>query len=145
MARIDIDLSGLSDLHIATERIQSQFQTVGAGINQAFERLDTVPDSVSRLDAVFAQAGQSLSDALSRAARSGELDFRSMAEAILADFARIAAEAVVTRGAVSNMTAPMVNLNMSLGAGSDAASIIGASGNISTAIARAVALGGRFL
>ena len=145
MHQIEINSDGLSPLFQATDRLQSRFQTLGQHIDQAFERFDTVPGAVSQLDAVFIQMGQSLSSALGQAARSGELDFRSMAEAILADFARIAAQAILTRNAIAGGSGPTVNLNMSLGAGVDAGSVIGAAGDISSAVARAAALGGRFL
>lgn len=47
------------------------------------------------LEQAFQRAGQTIEQTLSQAARSGELDFRRMTEAILADLARLAAEAVI--------------------------------------------------
>lgn len=95
------------------------------------------------LESVFATAGQNIERTLSQAARTGELDFGNMAEAVIADLARIAAEAVIANSGIS-AAGQTVNLNMSVGAGADSGSIIGAAGNIASAIAMAAARGGRF-
>ncbi len=96
------------------------------------------------LEQAFGRAGQSIERALSQAARSGELDFSRMAEAVLADLARIAAEAVLARSGLSG-GGQTVNLNMAVGAGADAGSVVGAAGSIASAVAMAAARGGRFI
>ena len=96
------------------------------------------------LEQAFGRAGQSIETALSRAARSGELDFKRMAEAVLADLARIAAEAVIAQSGLGQGAGQTVNLNMAVGGGADAGSVIGAAGSIANAVAMAAARGGRF-
>ena len=54
------------------------------------------------LEAAFGRAGQGIQAVLGQAARSGELDFERMAESILRDLARVAAEAVVSLGQGGN-------------------------------------------
>jgi hypothetical protein len=95
------------------------------------------------LESAFENAGQRIEETLARAARSGELDFQRMAESILRDLARIAAEAVFAGGGGSG--APTINLNMTQAGGGEARGIIASQGAISAALARAAASGGRFL
>ncbi len=52
-------------------------------------------DAARRVASAFEEAGDAIADALGAAARSGELDFSSMAEAVLQDLARIALEIAV--------------------------------------------------
>lgn len=99
--------------------------------------------SADLLERAFGQAGQSIEQALGQAARSGELDFRRMADSILTDLARIVAEALVAQSGLGQV-GQAVTLNMSLGAGADAGSVVGAAGQIATAVAAAAAKGGRF-
>lgn len=97
------------------------------------------------LGAAFDEAGGRIERALSQAARSGELDFSRMAEGILRDLARVAAEALVARaglGAAANQT---VNMNFSLGAGADANSVMASRNTIAATLARAASAGRRFL
>jgi len=54
------------------------------------------------MSAAFERAGQSIEGALSRAARSGELSFSAMADAILRDLSRIATERFIT-GPIDNL------------------------------------------
>lgn len=96
------------------------------------------------LGAAFDQAGTRIEAALGRAARSGELDFSRMAEGILRDLARIAAEALVA-GTGSAGSSQTVNMNLNLGAGADAQSVMSSRGSIATALARTAAAGGRFI
>lgn len=100
--------------------------------------------AAAALETAFGQAGQGIERALSQAARAGELDFRRMAEAVLADLARIATQAVLARSGLSD-GGPTVNLNMSVGPGADAGSVVGAAGSIANAVALAAARGGRFI
>ena len=99
------------------------------------------------LGEAFDQAGTRIEQALGRAARTGELDFSRMAESILRDFAKIAAEALVSGlfggGATgSNQT---VNMNFNMGAGANANSVMASRGAIATALARTASAGGRFI
>lgn len=117
-------------------------------LSRASESLSTLVDgpgteAARALENAFGQAGERIEQALSQAARSGELNFRNMTEALLADLARIAAEAVIAQTGLA-WVGQTVNLNMSVGAGADAQSIVGASGTIATSIAAAVARGGRY-
>ena len=95
------------------------------------------------LEQAFTQAGSRIEQALGRAARSGELDFRRMADSVLSDLARIAAEAVIAQAGLSRV-GQTVNLNMSVGPGADAGSIVGSAGSIARAVAAAAAKGSRF-
>ena len=100
-------------------------------------------EAANALERAFAQSGARIEQSLTRAARSGELDFRRMANAVLADLARIAAEAVITQSGLAQV-GQTVNLNMSVGPGADAGSVVGAAGSIANAIAGAAARGARF-
>ncbi|MEO0608016.1 MAG: phage tail tape measure C-terminal domain-containing protein [Pseudomonadota bacterium] len=100
-------------------------------------------EAAARLEQAFAQSGARIEQVFSRAARSGELDFRRMAESILADLARIVAEAVIAQSGLGQV-GQTVNLNMSVGGGADARSVVGAAGSIASAVASAAARGARF-
>ncbi len=101
-------------------------------------------DAADAISRSFGQAGASIEAALAGAARTGELDFRNMAESILRDLARVAAEAVLTGDAVKASTGG-VTMNLNLGPGADANSVLSNRAAISTALARAASAGGRFL
>jgi len=96
------------------------------------------------LGAAFDQAGTRIEAALGRAAQSGELDFSRMAEGILRDLARIAAEALVA-GIGGGGASQTVNMNFNMGAGANAQSVMASRGAIATALARTAAAGGRFI
>ncbi|MDJ0920552.1 MAG: phage tail tape measure C-terminal domain-containing protein [Henriciella sp.] len=123
-----------------------EFETELADASAALTTLVEGPGQAAAdaLGEAFGQAGLQIEQALNKAARSGELDFKGMTEAILADLARIAAEAVVAQSGLSQ-AGQTVNLNMSLGAGANADSVVGASGLIASTVALAAARGGRFL
>lgn len=91
----------------------------------------------------FDQAGTRIEAALGQAARSGELDFSRMAEGILRDLARIAAEALVA--GIGGGASQTVNMNVNLGAGANAQSVMSSRGAIEKSLARAAAAGGRFI
>ncbi|MEH6694719.1 MAG: phage tail tape measure C-terminal domain-containing protein [Hyphomonas sp.] len=96
------------------------------------------------LAAAFGRAGTQIEAVLGQAARSGELDFERMAESILRDLARVAAEAVVALGQGGN-GGQAVNLNMNFASGADESSAMQSRGAISATLARLVSSGGRFL
>lgn len=123
-----------------------EFETELAEASAALSTLVEGPGQAAAdaLGDAFGQAGLRIEQALSQAARSGELDFKSMAESILADLAKIAAEAVIARSGLTQ-GGQTVNLNMAVSAGADAGSIVGASGSIASAVAMAAARGGRYL
>jgi len=119
---------------------------------QAGQALAALADGPGRaaaeaLGSAFDQAGTRIEEALGRAARGGELDFSRMAESILRDFARIAAEALVSgifsggRGGAGQT----VNMNFNMGAGANANSVMSSRGQIATALARTASAGGRFI
>ena len=119
-----------------------------ARIESAGEALRELADgagaeAASALEEVFASAGRRIEETLASAARSGELDFQRMAEAILRDLARIAAQAAFSGGQAG--PAPSITVNLSSGDRGDARGILASQGAISSALARAVSSGGRFL
>ena len=95
------------------------------------------------LEEAFGRAGQSIETALGQAARAGELDFSRMAQSVLGDLARIAAEAAIARAGLGTAAHGLtVNMNV---AGDTAAGGVGAArGEIARAVARAVTVGGRY-
>jgi len=113
----------------------------------------TAADDVAK---AFEFAGERISLALERAAKSGELSFSSLAESVARDLARIAITELFTAplqqaigglgqaitGAASK---PSVNVNMSVSGVTDAQSFTKSQGQISSAVARAVADGQRYI
>jgi len=113
----------------------------------------TAADDVAK---AFEFAGERISLALERAAKSGELSFSSLAESVTRDIARMAITELFTAplqqaigglgqaitGAVSK---PSVNVNMSVSGVTDAQSFTKSQGQISSAVARAVADGQRYI
>ena len=106
----------------------------------------------------FEQAGERIEKALIKAARTGELSFSDMAESILRDLAKIAAQQLITNpleqlisGIGGGVTTPSnaVNITMNVSGVSDGAgltrSLSQSQGQISSALARAVSDGTRFL
>lgn len=93
---------------------------------------------------VFDNAGARIEGALSQAARSGELDFQRMAESVLGDLARIAAEALILsgRGASSGQG---VNMTLNFAQGADRREAAASGQVIATTLARLAVSGGRFL
>ncbi|MEO0881493.1 MAG: phage tail tape measure C-terminal domain-containing protein [Pseudomonadota bacterium] len=102
-------------------------------------------DAADALGEAFDDTGRRIEQALGRAARSGELDFSRMAEGILRDLARIAAEAVLAQTGALGGQGQTVNFNLALGPGANADSVMRSRGTIATALARTAALGGRFI
>ena len=94
------------------------------------------------LGAAFDGAGQRIEAALSQAARSGELDFRRMAEGILQELARVAAEAVILRGQGGGGG---VNATFNFAPGAEENGTAGQMAGVSALLARMVQAGGRFL
>ncbi|MEM9226081.1 MAG: phage tail tape measure C-terminal domain-containing protein [Pseudomonadota bacterium] len=121
-----------------------EFEAELAEASAALEAFGRGPGlaATEALEQAFGRAGQSIASVLSQAAKSGEVDFRRMSEAILADLARIAAEAVVARTGLGQ-TAQTINVNVPQGG--DASGLVGAAGTIASAVAAATARGGRFL
>lgn len=97
------------------------------------------------LEAAFGRAGASIEAALGQAARSGELNFERMAESILRDLARVAAESLATMAGLGRSAAQPVTLNMNFAPGTDERSALESQGAVSALLARLVAGGGRFL
>ena len=105
-------------------------------------------EAAEALERAFGRAGITIERTLAQAAKSGELDFKRMAESILGDLARIATEALLARSGLFGQAGSggqTVNLNMALGAGADAGSLLASQGQIAAALARAAASGGRFI
>ena len=93
------------------------------------------------LAAAFGAAGDRISLSLGEAAKSGELDFRKMAEAILRDLARVAAEALILKQAPGNS----MSANFNFAPGADERGALAQSSAIAALLARMVQGGGRFL
>jgi len=104
----------------------------------------------------FEFAGERISSALERAARSGELSFNSLAESVTRDLARLAVTELFTAPlqqaigglgkAIKGASAkPSINVNMSVSGVSDAQSFTKSQSQISSALARAVADGQRYI
>ncbi len=76
------------------ERVAENAARAGA----ALEALANGPaqHAADAMSAAFERAGRSIEGALSRAARSGELSFSAMADAIMRDLSRIATERFIT-------------------------------------------------
>jgi hypothetical protein len=128
----------------------NKFEADLASAGDALSALANGPgqDAANALETAFGRAGASIEKTLAQAARSGELDFKRMAESILRDLARIATEALIARsglGGADGQAGQTVNLNMALGAGADASSVLASQGMISAALARAASAGGRFI
>lgn len=119
---------------------------------------DESEDSAELAARAFERAGERIEKALIKAARTGELSFSDMAESILRDLAKIAAQQLITNpleqvisgigGGGQGGGAP-VNITMNLSGVSDAAglqrSVTQSQGQIASALARAVNDGSRFL
>ncbi|MBR9806552.1 MAG: hypothetical protein GYB49_04935 [Alphaproteobacteria bacterium] len=97
------------------------------------------------LEAAFGRAGQSIETALGQAARSGELNFERMAESILRDLARVAAESVTAMAGLNHSAGQAVTLNMNYAPGTEEPAGRESQGAMSALLARIVAGGGRFL
>ena len=98
-------------------------------------------EAANVLSVAFGAAGEEIEQALSRAAETGTLDFNRMAESILRDLSRIAAEAILAGGPGANNT----TLNMNFAPGADQQGFASNAGVLSALLARMVAQGGRFL
>lgn len=122
-----------------------EFETELQAASESLTRLVEGPgvEVAAILEQAFGRAGANIERALGQAARSGEVDFRRMAESILGDLARIAAEAVIAQSGLGQV-GQTVNLNMSVGAGAEQRSVVGAAGTIANAVALAAARGARF-
>ena len=145
MNDINIDLGNLLGTLTAFQDLGTGLRAARSEIRGTLNDMNEIPKAVGDLEKDVHQIGTSIANALGQAARSSELDFRNMAETILADLARLAAESVFAPSGGAPGPTQNVNLNMTLGAGSDANSVIGAAGSIATALASAVSRGGRFL
>lgn len=113
------------------------------GAARALQELANGPgrEAADALADGFGQAGERISQSLGQAARSGELDFSRMAEGILRDLARVAAEALVLRQAPGSS----VSASFNFAPGTDERSALGQSGAVAALLARMVQGGGRFL
>ncbi|MEO0754039.1 MAG: phage tail tape measure C-terminal domain-containing protein [Pseudomonadota bacterium] len=119
-------------------------------LERASERLQAFADGPAKdaaqsVERSFAEAGQRIEAILAQAARSGELDFKGMAEAILKDIARIAAEGVFAPGRSGGQAGQTINLNLLGQSAPSARGVIASQGAIASALAKTVSAGGRFL
>jgi hypothetical protein len=113
------------------------------GAADALRSLSAGPakEAADTLARAFDDAGDRIAGSLGQAARSGELDFRRMSDAILRDIARVAAEALILRQAPGNS----LSANFNFAPGTDDRGVMQESGAIAGLLARLVQGGGRFL
>ena len=113
-------------------------------------------DAADDVAKAFEFAGERISLALERAARSGEFSFNSLAESVTRDLASLAITELFTAPlqqaigglgkAISGSSAkPAINVNMTVSGVSDAQSFTKSQGQISSTLARAVADGQRYI
>lgn len=103
----------------------------------------------------FEIAGERIASALEKAARSGEFSFNALAESVTRDLARLAINELIVgplQGAVDSIGKPSaggsakpLTVNMNITGASDAASFKRSQGQISSALARAVASGQKYI
>lgn len=107
----------------------------------------------------FELAGERIAQSLSKAARTGELSFNSLAESITQDLARLAINELIVGplnsaiggiggglgGAGTGGTARGTTINMNIAGVSDAGSFQRSKGQISATLARAVLDGQRYI
>ncbi|HAQ35460.1 MAG: hypothetical protein CMF74_08310 [Maricaulis sp.] len=116
-------------------------------------------EAAEAIAAAFERAGTSIEAALVRAARTGELSFSSIAEAILRDLSRLASDRFVAgpvesllaglTGALPDLNtakpqtagAPPVTVHLNLPAGADVSAIRRSETQIAASLARAVRKG----
>lgn len=112
----------------------------------ALRRLSEGPgrEAADALSAAFDGAGERIEVALSQAARTGELDFKRMADGILKEMARVAAEAVILGGA-RGAGGGGVNATFNFASGADESAMTGSAAGVTALLARMVQAGGRFL
>jgi len=113
-------------------------------------------DAADDIAKAFELAGDRITHALERAARSGEFSFNALAESVTRDLARLAITELFTnplqdalsglgKAVTGSLSKPSVNVNMTVSGVSDAQSFTKSQGQISTALARAVADGQRYI
>lgn len=102
----------------------------------------------------FEIAGARIEQALVSAAKTGELSFSDMAESILQDLAKIAAQQLITNpletilsgfGGGGGNNGQNINVTMNLSGAPDASALRQSQGQISSTLARAVADSQRYL
>ena len=139
---------------MATETTQETFDLSGAlaqvvDFEQELDALATLaaPRAAEALAESFELAGDRIEKALSRTAKTGQIDFENMVTAILSDLARLAVSSAVEQtisGMGGGMSSPPVSVNIAVSESTDASGIIAAQGQIASAIGQAVLSGGRW-
>lgn len=107
----------------------------------------TVPRNAEAMADTFEAAGLRIEEALSRAARTGEINFENLISSVLADLARLGVGAVLDQvigsiGGASGVPPVSVNITMPEGATSDG--IFAAQGQIAAAVSQVIASGARW-
>lgn len=121
---------------------------VEAYLDRASESLKAFADGPAQAAALsledsFGRAGQAIERVIVQAAQSGEINFKRMSEALLADLARIAAEAIITQSGLSQI-GQSVTVNMPVTGGAGSSSSLGSIGAVANLIAAAAARGARY-
>lgn len=121
----------------------NEFERELSAAGDALRALSDGPgrEAADALSAAFDGAGQRIEAALGQAARSGELDFRRMADGIFRELARVAAEAVILRGQSAGAG---VNATFNFAQGTGDGSVAGSAAGVAAVLARMVQAGGRF-
>lgn len=107
----------------------------------------TVPRTADAMADAFEAAGLRIEEALSRAAKTGEINFENLISSVLADLARLGVGAVLDQviGSIGGgVSAPPVAVNITMPEGSSADSIFAAQGQIAAAVSQVIASGARW-
>jgi len=113
---------------------------------------DFANDAAEETARAFELAGERIASALDKAAKSGELSFNALAESVTRDLARLAINELLIgplQGAVNSIGKPLsgkpLTVNMNINGTTDAQSFKRSQGQISSALARAVASGQKYI
>ena len=116
-------------------------------------QLDTLadvsaPETAELMATAFEQAGTRIEEALTRAARTGELSFEALVTNILTDLARIAAdslfEQIFSQLPANNASAQPVSVQLHLPDGRAERGSFTAQGQIASVLGQVMAAGGRW-
>ena len=106
----------------------------------------TVPRNAEAMADAFEAAGLRIEEALSKAARTGEINFENLISSVLADLARLGVGAVLDQmiGSIGGgVSAPPVSVNINVPEGATSDGIFAAQGQIAAAVSQVIASGAR--
>ena len=106
-----------------------------------------VPRSADAMADAFEQAGERIEQALSRAAKTGEVNFEGLISSVLSDLARLGVGSVLDQvigGIAGGASAPPVSVNITMPEGADVDTIFAAQGQIASSLSQLMASGARW-